>query len=401
MRERSVNKMKRICLILLAMCLAGCQTGGNNQSEEIPPVNEQPPVQENQDVVVHFSGVGDNLIHQTIYEDADRLAGEMNDGLYDFLPMYADVKDLIDQSDLAFINQETILGGDDSGLSGYPSFNSPQVLAQQLPTFGFNLINQATNHSLDRSQSGVLNCISYWKEQSDALMNGVYESQEDRDTIRVIEKNGIRFAFLAYTYGTNGIEPYADYAISYFDEELIRQDVAKAKEISDVILASAHWGNENEFYPSAYQQDYAQLFADLGVDVVIGTHPHVIQPVEWVTGSEGNNTLVVYSLGNFIGGMLDMYNNLSGMIQFDFIQNQETKKITIENVLWTPLISHYEGDENNILEVRSHYRVIQLKNYSDELASQHGLNGVDGQVITRQGFIDKTNEVIGSIEIDQ
>lgn len=392
--------MKKLKLLLAFFLLCGCQSVPNDNSdpvikEEIP--NEPEQTEENPDIVVHFSGVGDNLIHDSIYRDADRLAGEMNDGLYDFLPMYEDVKDEIDKSDLAFINQETILGGDDLGLSGYPTFNSPQCLASQLPAFGFNMINHATNHSLDKWETGVNNAISFWREQTGIVMAGIYDSWEDRSEVRVIEKNGIRFAFLAYTYGTNGIESYAGYAIPYFDEVSIREDIARAKEVSDVIIVSAHWGNENQFEPNEFQYEYAQLFADLGVDVVIGTHPHVIQPVTWVTGSSGNNTLVVYSLGNFIGGMLDMYNNLSGMISFDFIKKADSEKITIENVKWIPLISHYEGDANDIMNSRLNFKVYKLKKYTEEIASQHGLNGYEGQVVTKEAFIARTHEVIGNI----
>ena len=402
MQERKVTSMKKLSLCLLSFILLACSNIVIEPNVKEPikePVND--PTELQPETSVHFVGVGDNLIHQTIYEDADRLNGEIGDGLYDFEVMYEDVKEDVKQADLAFINQETILGGDALGLSGYPTFNSPEILATQLTNFGFNMINHATNHSLDKYETGVLNCINNWRNQKGIVMSGIFDSQEDRDTIRVIEKKGIRFAFLAYTYGTNGISPYADYAVAYLDPDKIKSDVEKAKAISDVIIVSAHWGNENQFEASSYQKDYARLFADLGVDVVIGTHPHVIQPVEWLKGTEGNNTLVVYSLGNFIGGMLGMYNNLSGMISFDFVKQTDSGKITIESVKWNPLISHYQGDANNILEVRSGYKVIKLKNYTDELAAQHGLNGVDGQTITRQGFIDKTNEVIQEIEIDR
>lgn len=234
--------MKKLKILLALFVLCGCQSVPTEPDEVTDPVVKEETPPENQDVVVHFSGVGDNLIHDSIYRDADRLAGEMNDGLYDFLPMYEDVKDEIEKSDLAFINQETILGGDELGLSGYPTFNSPQCLAEQLPAFGFNMINHATNHALDKWETGVNNAISFWRQQSGIVMAGIYDSWEDRAEVRVIEKNGIRFSFLAYTYGTNGIESYAGYAIPYFDETAIREDVARAKEVSDVVIVSAHWG---------------------------------------------------------------------------------------------------------------------------------------------------------------
>ncbi len=390
--------MRRLSLILLCGLLAGCSSTTKPQAptpDSDPVIKEEEPI--SQDTIVHFSGVGDNLIHEAVYQDADRLAGEMNDGLYDFTPMMEDVRSEIEASDLAFINQETILGGDDLGLSGYPTFNSPECLADQLPEFGFNMVNHATNHALDKWEVGVNNAIALWREHEDVVMAGIYDSWEDRQSIRVIEKNGIRFAFLAYVYGTNGIESYADYAIPYFDETLITQEVNAAKAVSDVVIVSAHWGNENQFEPNEFQLQYAQLFADLGVDVVIGTHPHVIQPVTWVTGSSGNNTLVVYSLGNFLGGMLDMYNNLSGMISFDFVKKADSDKITIENVKWIPLVIHYEGDAADIMNTRTNFKVIQLKHYSEEMAASHALNGYEGQTVTKEALSSRTHEVIGNI----
>src|SRR5699024_10343000 len=134
----------------------------------------------------------------------------------------------------------------------------------------------------------------------DMIFTGSFLSQEDRDTVRTIERNGVVFSFLAYTYGTNGIMPDTDWRVAYFDEEKILEDVARAKEISDVLIVSAHWVDENTPVVNEFQQYYAQLFADLEVDVVIGTHPHIIQPIEWLTGENGNEMLVAYSLGNLV-----------------------------------------------------------------------------------------------------
>lgn len=380
--------MKKLGTFLVCCLLL---TGCSNDSKEETPVKE-----EKKDNRVSFVGVGDNLIHDTIYKEADKFAGDMNDGKYDFTPMYENLKADIEKADLAFINQETILGGDNLGMSGYPTFNSPADIANNLETTGFDLINTATNHCLDKWFEGIENSSALWKSKTNMIAAGTYTSQEDRDTIRTIERNGITFSFLAYTYGTNGIEPPNDYSVAYFDENKIRNDVAKAKEVSDVVIVSAHWGDENKNMVSDYQRSYAQLFADLEVDVVIGTHPHVIQGVETYTGANGNQMPVVYSLGNFISGMLDMNNMLSGMISFDFVKADGSDKIVIENMKWIPLVTHYTGDANNIIESRENYKVYKLSEYTDELASKHGLNGVDYQTITKQFFIDKTNEVIGT-----
>lgn len=370
---------KIVTLFVCGLMLLGC-----SQTKEEPKENKQ----EVKDTVVSFVGVGDNLIHDTVYKDAEK-----EDGSYDFTKMYADIKDEVKDSDIAFINQETVLGGTQLGLSGYPTFNSPTEIAKNLETIGFNLVNLATNHCLDKYESGISNELAAFSE-TEMIVNGVYTSQEAYEQIPTFKKKGITFSFLAYTYGTNGIEAPNPYNVSYFSDEKITSDVAKAKEISDVVIVSAHWGDENTFAPNDYQKHYAQLFADLKVDVVIGTHPHTIQPVEWVNGAEGNQTLVVYSLGNFIGGMLTTDNAIGGMISFDFVKDAKTKEINIKNVKWTPTIIHFEGNQNNILAERYNYKVYQVKNYTDELANKHVLNGFEGNVVSLDYINTETKEVI-------
>lgn len=318
-----------------------------------------PETKTSEETVVSFMGVGDNLIHETVYNDALQ-----DDGTYDFSKMYTNFKKDAKESDIAFINQETVLGGESLGLSGYPTFNSPTEIANELEAFS----------------------------NTNIVTDGVYTSQEAFNTIPTFKKKGITFSFLAYTYGTNGIAPDYDYNVSYLDDDQIKSDVQKAKEISDVVIVSAHWGDENTFEPNDLQKHYAQLFADCGVDVVIGTHPHTIQPVKWIKGSSGNKMLCVYSLGNFIGGMLTTDNAIGGEIKFDFVKKSD--KITIENVKWIPTVIHFEGNQNNIMEVRYNYKAYKLSQYSDKLAKKHVLNGYDGNTVSIKYITNKTKEVI-------
>lgn len=340
----------------------------------------------NNEDVISLIGVGDNLIHDTVYKDAQQA-----DGSYDFTKMYANVKEEVQGADIAFINQETVLGGQELGLSGYPTFNSPTEIAKNLEDTGFNLANLASNHCLDKFDAGIENELEAFA-QTNITVDGVYTSQEQYDEIKTFKVKDVTFSFLAYTYGTNGIEaPYA-YNVSYFDDNQITSDVQRAKEVSDVVIVSAHWGDENTFAPNDFQVHYAQLFADLGVDLVIGTHPHTIQPVEWITGSSGNKTLVVYSLGNFIGGMLTCDNAIGGMICLDFVKEKDS--ISIQNVEWKPLIIHFEGNQDNILEERYNYQSYFVSDYTDELAAKHVLNGYEGNVVSLDYINQKTKEVI-------
>lgn len=371
-----------LSILMLFVCLCGCSDKEDEKEKE--PVNTTV-----KDVVVSFKGVGDNLIHDTIYLDALQ-----EDGTYDFTGMYKSVKKDMKDADISFINQETMLGGVELGLSGYPTFNSPTEIAKNLKSTGFNLVNLATNHSMDKYQRGINNTLDAFRNAKGMVFDGIYDSQEAFDTIPTFEVNGITFSFLAYTYGTNGIPAENSYSVSYFDEARISQDVKEAKEISDVVIVSAHWGDENSFTPNAFQKSYAQLFADLGVDVVIGTHPHVIQPIEWVEGVEGNKTLVVYSLGNFIGGMLTTNNAINGMIEFDFVQDHKTKEISVENVNWVPMIIHFEGNQNNILAERWNYKSYKVSEYSDDLASKHVLNGYGGNVVSIDYIMNVQKQVI-------
>ena len=226
------------------------------------------------------------------------------------------------------------------------------------------------------------------------IFTGVFDSQEERDAIPVIERDGVTFSFLAYTYGTNGIEPDVSYRLNYFDEALITQDIERAKQISDFVIVSAHWGDEHMLEPNEFQKKYAQLFADLEVDAVIGTHPHVIQPIDWIEGKNGNQTLVVYSLGNFLSAMSTGTENnmLGGMISFDFVLTEEEK--TLENVRWDATVMHYTGNKSDNMDSRKAFRIYQLDDYTEEIANQHSLNSSQGNQISKESLQQTTETVI-------
>ncbi len=370
-----------LCILFLLIFLIKTLFSNKTETETSKSSTES-----TSETTVSFMGVGDNLIHDTVYNDALQ-----SDGTYDFTKMYSNFKEDAQNSDISFINQETVLGGEELGLSGYPTFNSPSEIAKNLEDTGFNLVNLATNHCLDKSEQGIINELNTFK-QTNIVTNGVYDSQEAFDTIPTFTKKGITFSFLAYTYGTNGIEAPNSYNVRYLDDDQIQSDVAKAKEMSDVVIVSAHWGDENTFEPNDLQTHYAQLFADCGVDVVIGTHPHTIQPVEWITGNSGNKMLCVYSLGNFIGGMLTTDNAIGGEIKFDFVKKEDA--ISIENVQWIPTIIHFGGNQDNILEERYNYKAYKYAQYSNKLAKKHVLNGYEDNVVSLDYIKNKTEEVI-------
>lgn len=289
--------------------------------EPVEIVEDAAPVEE-QEEKTSFSlvMVGDYLIHDSIYKDAAKNAGYIG---YDFRPMLTLIKDRVQNFDLAYYNQETILGGAELGVSTYPDFNSPYEAGDAMIDAGFNLVSLATNHTMDKGIQAVLNSRNYWDSQENVVAVGSYDSQERRDTPLIQEKNGITYSVLNYTYGTNGIRvpqdqkylvnvwPTSSHTMYEEYKEKVRQDVEAVRNNVDVLMVTMHWGEEYSHTPTEYQEDAARYLADLGVDIIIGTHPHVIQPVTWI-----DDTLVFYSLGNFISAQKQNsnYNKMVGLM---------------------------------------------------------------------------------------
>lgn len=247
--------------------------------------------------------VGDMLVHDSLYKEANKLAD--NNG-YDFKPMLTYIKDIVKDYDLAYYNQETILGGTSIGLSSYPSFNSPFEVGDAMIDAGFNIVSLATNHTLDRGIKAIENSHNYWSDK-DVYVTGSYESMEKRNNIEIKEKNNITYAVLNYTYGTNGIKRKTGYEsyVNIWDmsnknsyenyKEQVQKDINSVRDKVDVLMVAMHWGTEYKFDTTWYQEDSAKFLSDLDVDIIIGTHPHVVEPITWI-----DDTLVIYSLGNFL-----------------------------------------------------------------------------------------------------
>ncbi|WP_214307376.1 CapA family protein [Staphylococcus pseudoxylosus] len=342
-----------------------------------------------------FYAVGDNLIHPVVYRDALQSNGSFN-----FEPMYESLKKEIQAADIAYINQESPIGGDEKGLSGFKQFNTPNDIAKDVVNTGFNVVNGANNHALDQGTDGLLNEINVWEHFKNVFYTGTFKSQRDRDTIPTFNKKGIKIAMLSYTYGTNDIKPENKYQINYFNEEQIKKDVAKVKEQSDMVMVSAHWGNEGKHEPNAKQKKYAKVFADAGVDVVIGTHPHVIQPIQWVKGDNNHQTLVAYSLGNFLNGQStgNESNALGGNLQFNI--EKQPKGITIKDVKWKSLVTHYDIANPLDSNTRQNFKMYPLTDYSNNKAKQHALNATAENEMTKDKLESITKKVIDNQYLD-
>lgn len=265
-----------------------------------------------EDGSISFAVFGDLLAHEPIYR-----YGLQNGGNFDFL--FENVKDVIAGSDVSIINQETPLVGELSMVSDYPRFGTPVQVGEAVADAGFDVVTCATNHALDRGADGV-DFTKRFFDDSGLVCIGIQSRLErEYQPYQIIARNGVRFALFNFTYGTNGIAVPEDcpYMVHLLGEEAqIRGDIARAKEEADFVLVFAHWGTEYAQEPDDFQKKWAQVFLECGVDVVVGTHPHCLQPFEVLTDAGGHEMLVFYSIGNYISAQPEQSCVKGGVAEF-------------------------------------------------------------------------------------
>ena len=308
--------------------------------------------------------VGDNLFHDVLFRPGE-------DGTFaHFEDYYEPVRHIIQSADVAFVNQETVFAGAERGFSSFPRFNTPIEAGLALIAAGFNVVNHANNHTMDMGERGAVATLDFWDAHPEVAMIGLYRSREDRDAPTIREVNGIRVGWLAYTYGLNGLPLPASrpYMVPLIDDDVIESEIAAIRPLVDFLAVSIHWGYEYRHEPNAEQRRLAALMANLGVDLIIGHHPHVLQPMEFLPreGEDGtlteNATLVVYSLGNFLSAQHDNNTLLGGLL---FVEvRMEDGKVTMRDAGILPLVTHYELGFVN-------FRVFPLFDYTEELAAVH------------------------------
>lgn len=357
-KRRKLKKGFKIFLVIFSITLISIISYIIIKPNKDNKTNSKPNIiNKNEDKHYEASliAVGDYLIHSSVYKDANRLAN--GDG-YDFKPMISYIKEIVSNYDIAYYNQETILGGSELGLSDYPTFNSPYEAGDAMLDAGFNLVSLATNHTMDSGKKAVENSCKYWQSKENVLTAGSYCSEEERNKINIKEINNIKYTMLNYTYGTNGMPVANDYLVNVWPTDIdninnpekdtkyqaykkqLKEDIDKVKDKVDFLIVAMHWGVEYTHEPTAYEKDMASYLASLGVNLIIGTHPHVIQPVTWI-----DDTLVIYSLGNFISAQYQNKSTCTNYkcttelmtslkIEKDIKNNQTSVKITnVENEL--------------------------------------------------------------------
>lgn len=362
--------MKKLLILCCAavMLLGGCRI---QEQAPQPKPKEEHPVRS-----VSLSFTGDILIEDALYN-------WMGKG-YDFKNYFDEVAPYLD-ADLVIGNQEVVLGGHELGITGSDyTFNAPEEIAKQLPEIGFDVLTFANNHSYDRGMQGIVNTRRNLEDVG-IQTTGAYEHKEQRNDILVVERNGIRFAILAYTYDNNQwIDAEHSFAVNHFLNEehvfddrckkQLAKDVQKAKEQADVVIAAMHWGTEFTYELDAAQRDAADFLNEQGVDIIIGNHPHCLQRVETLTNAQGKETFVMYSLGNFVSAAMgvdrasetftNMY-EIGGIVQCDVELNTKTGETTVKHKKMVPIVNHFDASYDS-------FQLLPFSAYTEELAAKHG-----------------------------
>ena len=317
-------------------------------------------------VTVELLAVGDNLIHEGLYKTGMKADGEWN---YDHV--YANVRDEVEAADLAIINQETIFINDRSKISAYPRFGSPPEIGDSLVRTGFDVVLHASNHTVDKGAEGVWDTLNFWKEKHPQItVLGINDSAEAQEEIDVVECKGIRFAMLNYTYGLNGLPMPADepYLVNLLDKDKMTRDIAKAKELADLVVVFLHVGNEYVYEPSEQSKQWVDFLLEQGVDIAINAHPHVLEPYTMLTGEDGHEMLVYYSVGNFVSTQDRIPRLLGGMakITIEMHVHEDGKDFRIKDYTLEPLVAHWNYGTME-------FGVYMLEDYTNEMAAKHGI----------------------------
>lgn len=397
-RERMNSKISLICsiVVLIVLCLffhqldyqiiqkpaLEAEKKEKLEKEKAKKAAETPVVS-----TASIIAVGDNLFHSSLLESGQNDSGQWN---YDHI--YTHVLDEIQSADLAIVDQETVLTTDHDAVSSYPSFATPTEVGDALVKAGFDVVEAATNHIDDYGYDYIAQTLEFWRtKHPEITLLGIHETEEDANSIKVREVNGIKIAFLDYTYGTNnsGAGEGHEYMIDIFDKTKVAAAVKKAKEMSDCVVFVAHWGTEDQPMPNEYQKQWAAFLLQQGVDVVIGGHPHVLQPYGVLSDDQGNDMVIFYSLGNFVSTQQELPEVLGGMGKFTIeksVLNGETS-VRILNPEVAPLVMHYNSETGD-------FGPYMLEDYTEELAAEHGIRNYIGEEFTLEKLKSKYKEIM-------
>lgn len=329
-----------------------------------------------------ITAFGDILLHGRVY------GGTKKTSNFKFNKQLSNVEDLLGKTDLTIGNLETVLAGKEYGLSSFPKFNGPAEIAYTLKDFGVDIVTIANNHVLDMGEKGLNKSIQNIKKAG-LIYDGAYVSKEDSETLRVFDINGLRVCFISYTQSTNGIKlpENKPYLVNTFrNTSLLRltriMRKLKTDNIVDVLILNIHFGSEYHLEPSSRQREMSRSLADAGADVIIGHHPHVLQPPEWIETSKGTHTFVAYSLGNFFSGQDGLHRQIGAVLSFKVRKpDMKYKRIVVEDVKYDlTFVNREKRLRYDIYKLRDW---IKNNKYIETMDNKYDANDIYEQVATR------------------
>ncbi len=359
-QRAKILKISSIFLvIMLALFAIGIGQHSNQEESDLvsSSIEQNTVIEEKKSSTIHLVAIGDAMCHSQNFKDAYQASTKT----YDFSHVFTNIREKVASADIAIGNLETTFAGEAKGYSGFPTFNTPDALGYALKDMGVDVLSTANNHSLDKGYNGIVRTLDVLDEIGISYM-GTYRSSEEQNKILIKEVNGITFAFLSFTYGTNGIPvpKGREYCINLIDETLMKQQIDQAKEQNvDVICVSMHWGDEYKIKQNKTQERLADFLFENDVDIILGSHPHVLEPMEKRTISLPDGTtkdgFVIYSLGNFISAQKQENTRNTIILDLQITKNPEGK-ISIDKVEYTPLYVYDKGagkpQRYKILDIR-------------------------------------------------
>lgn len=377
------------------------QVADNDKDNENKDVSD---VKLKEGTKVTLVATGDNFMHDSVIE-----SGKQSDGTYNYDYIFEGIKRYLDEADISVVNQASVIGGNELGVSGYPDFNAPEEICDAIAKAGFDVVLMASNRVNSMGTDAISNCIDIWKERaSNIKVLGIKKDETDSD-YAIVEVNGIRIAMLNYTYGLNaGIASDKAYMVNYLgayneatgeisqsilSSKVINQ-IKTADEAADFVIVFPCWGSEYEYVPNDIQKNFAKQMVEAGADLIIGTHPHYLESVEWVGADNGNEGLCYYSLGNLISSQNYTGAMLGGLAKVTLVVKDGKVTIDDEATGLVPVVTQYTYGGTG--ELADMVGVIPYSEYTEELAGEHGITergGVNFTISELQyilnTFIDK------------
>lgn len=341
--------------------------------------------------------VGDNLMHRSC-----TLSAKNADGTYDFTKHFANMADIFKAADLAVISQDTVLGGIELGATSTETgiFNTAVELADGMADAGINVVLAANNHIMDEGSAGLNTMMSYFSTKyPNITLLGVNNSREAKDEPVYVETNNIKIAMINYSYGSNQTADLdaSPYLLNQYDEDWLADILKQAREEADFIIAFPFWGEQNSMDYTQEQERQAQFLADNGVDLIIGSYPHVVEPVKWITAENGDRTLVYYSLGNFQSIQNTVENMLGGQANITISKEEDGTHISDYSLDF--VVTHYEQRESS-----EYYDIVTtypLADYTSDLAARHGMSVSGNEEFNLASLQGLSSQILSKCDLDE